>query len=113
MITAKMRIAIIQKATETPNAKQVYKEINEAVGRVSYATVLKVIKAAGIDLTKAASERLKRRNAERTKRLHTDPRIRGTTCGGVQREPEPFAHRSRIRGAARGGGQRAHESPAC
>lgn len=82
MITEKMRIAIIQKATETPNAKQVYKEINEAVGRVSYATVLKVIKATGIDLTEAAGARMKRRHAdpeyaaanrERMKRRRRDP----------------------------------------
>ena len=68
-----MRIAILKKATADRTAKQVCEEVNNEIGRVSYATVLKVIKAAGIDLTEAASERLKRRNAERTKRLHTDP----------------------------------------
>jgi len=86
VITTEMRIAIIQKATETPNAKQVYKEINEAVGRVSYATVLKVIKATGIDLTEAAGARMKRRHADpefatrqavaarkSLKRLHANP----------------------------------------
>ena len=78
-----MRMAIVIKATTTPNAKQVYEEINNEVGRVSYSTVLKVIKAAGIDLTEAARERMKRQHAnpefaerlaaaasERMKRLH-------------------------------------------
>src|SRR5438067_296822 len=68
-----MRIAILTKATANPNAKQVCEEINNDVGCVSYATVLKVSKGAGIDLTEVARERLKSQNAERTKRLHTDP----------------------------------------
>ena len=64
MITAKLRIAIIGKATANQNAKQVCEEINNKVGRVSYATVLRIIKAAGIDLTKAVSERMKRRRRD-------------------------------------------------
>ena len=60
------------------------------------ASVLKVIKAAGIDLTAAASERMKRMHADpefatrlaaaardRMKRLHTDPESRR----GTQRRP--------------------------
>jgi hypothetical protein len=86
VITAKMRIAIISKATTNPNAKQVCQEINNEIAPVSYSTVLKVIKAAGIDLTEAARERMKRLHAdpefaariaaaarERMKRLHADP----------------------------------------
>lgn len=86
VITAKMRIAIITKVTANPNAKQVCEEINNEVGRVSYCTVLKVIKEAGIDLTEAASERMKQMHADpefaarlaarsrvRMTRLHADP----------------------------------------
>ena len=86
MISAKIRIAIIKKATINPNAKQVCEEINNEVGRVSYRTTLKIVNEAGIDLTEAASERMKRRHAdpkfaarlaagasERMKRLHADP----------------------------------------
>jgi hypothetical protein len=64
VITAKMRIAIITKATTNPNAKQVCEEINNEVERVSYQTVLKVIKEAGINLTEAASERMERQHAD-------------------------------------------------
>ena len=84
VITAKMRIAILGKATTNLNAKQVCEEINNEVGRVSYSTVLKVIKAAGIDLTEAARERLKRRNAERTKRFHTDPEFAARQAAGAR-----------------------------
>ena len=86
VISAKIRIAIIKRATVNPNAKQVCEEINNEVGRVSYHTVLKVIKEAGVDLTEAASERMKRLHADpefaarlaagarkSLKRLHTDP----------------------------------------
>jgi hypothetical protein len=86
VITAKLRVAVIKKATANRNAKQVCKEINNEVGHVSYATVLRIIKAAGIDLTTAASERMKRRRADpefvarqaaaarkSLKRLHADP----------------------------------------
>jgi hypothetical protein len=86
VITAKMRIAIISKATTNPNAKQVCQEINNEIAPVSYSTVLKVIKAAGIDLTEAARERMKRLHADpefaarqaaaarkSLKRLHTNP----------------------------------------
>jgi hypothetical protein len=86
VITTKICVAIIQKATENPNAKQVCEEINNTIGRVSYATVLEVIKAVGIDLTKAAKERMKQMHAdpkfaarqaaaarESLKRLHANP----------------------------------------
>jgi hypothetical protein len=86
VITATVRIAIITKARANPNAKQVCEEINHEVGRVSYPTVLRIIKAAGIDLTEAARERMKRLHADpefaarhsataraRLKRLHADP----------------------------------------
>ncbi|MBV8398873.1 MAG: hypothetical protein JOZ17_09050 [Acetobacteraceae bacterium] len=98
VISAKMRIAIVKKATANPNAKEVCEEINNEVGRVSYATVLKVIKAAGIDLTEAASERMKRRHAdpefaarlaagasERMKRLHTDPDFAARQAAGARK----------------------------
>jgi hypothetical protein len=68
VISAKIWIAIITKATVNPNAKQVCEEINNYVGCVSYSTVLKVIREAGIELTgRAVSSR------ERMKRLHADP----------------------------------------
>jgi len=84
VITANMRIAILTKATANPNAKQVCEEINNDVGCVSYATVLKVIKGAGIDLTEVARERLKSQNAERTKRLHTDPEFAARQAAGAR-----------------------------
>jgi hypothetical protein len=98
VITANMRVAILTKATANPNAKQVCEEINNEVGRVSYATVLKIIKEAGIDLTKAASERIKRMHAdpefaarlaerarERMKRLHADPDFAARQAAGARK----------------------------
>ena len=114
MLSAKIRIAIIKKVTVNPNAKQVCEEINNEVGRVSYHTVLKVIKEAGIDLTDAASGRMKRRHAdpefaarlvagarERMKRLHADPEFAVRQAAGARKslkrlhtDPE-FAARQR------------------
>jgi hypothetical protein len=81
-----MRVAILRKATANLNATWVCEEINKEIGPVSYSTVLKIIKAAGIDLTEAASKRMKRLHADpefaarhaaaasaRLKRLHADP----------------------------------------
>jgi uncharacterized protein YwlG (UPF0340 family) len=97
VITAKMRIAIITKATTNLNAKQVCEEINNEVGPVSYQTVLKIIKEAGIDLTEAASERMKRLHAdpefaarqaaaasERMKRQHADPVFEAKRIAGIR-----------------------------
>jgi hypothetical protein len=98
VISAKIRISIIKKATVSQNAKQVCKEINNEGGRVSYNTVLKVIKEAGIDLTEAASERMKRLHAdpefaarlaagasERMKRLHADPEFAARLAAGARK----------------------------
>jgi hypothetical protein len=97
VITAKLRVAVIKKATANRNAKQVCEEINNEVGHVSYATVLRIIKAAGIDLTTAASERMKRRRRDPTfaarqaaaasncmRRLHADPEFEAKRIAGIR-----------------------------
>jgi hypothetical protein len=98
VISAKIRITVINKATVNPNAKQVCEEINNEVGYVSYRTVLKIIKEAGIDLTEAASERMKRMHADpefaarlaerarkRMKRMHADPDFAARQAAGARK----------------------------
>ena len=98
VISAKIRIAIVKKANANPDAKQVCEEINNEVGRVSYRTVLKIIKEAGIDLTEAASARLKRLHAdpefaarlaagarERMARKHADPEFAARQAAGARK----------------------------
>ena len=124
MISAKIRIAIIKKATVNPNGKQVCEEINNELGRVSYNTVLKVIKEAGIDLTEAAIERMKRLHTDpefaarhaaaasaRLKRLHADPEYASANSERMKRrrrDPD-FAARQAV--AARERMRRQHTDP--